>query len=146
MAPLDVGLVPRRLGLNRLARLEPRLPVIRYERERPGEMIRLNIKKLGQIKGIGHRFAPRGAGTHPVLLCYFKAMARRWPSPTLPASSTLHGLLFKTNELGKAEESNSDDSVPPVAIGYRLCRPRLGDRHREGALLTHSESGETPAR
>ncbi|MGN6487295.1 MAG: hypothetical protein ACTHLT_05685 [Devosia sp.] len=54
----------RRLGLNRLARLEPRAPVIRYERERPGEMIHLDIKKLGKINGIGHRFLPRRPGMH----------------------------------------------------------------------------------
>jgi transposase InsO family protein len=64
MARSSVGLVLRRLGLNRLARLEPRPPVIRYERERPGEMIHLDIKKLGKINGIGHRFAPRGPGMH----------------------------------------------------------------------------------
>jgi len=64
MARSSVGLVLRRLGLNRLARLEPKPPVIRYERQRPGEMIHLDIKKLGKINGIGHRFAPRGPGMH----------------------------------------------------------------------------------
>lgn len=59
-----VGLMLRRLGLNRLTQLEPKPPVIRYERERPGELIHLDIKKLGKIKGIGHRFAPRGPGMH----------------------------------------------------------------------------------
>src|SRR3984885_134810 len=44
-----------RLGLNRLSALEPAEPVRRYERERPGEMIHLDIKKLGRINGIGHR-------------------------------------------------------------------------------------------
>jgi tRNA U34 2-thiouridine synthase MnmA/TrmU len=29
--------------------------VIRYERERPGELIHLDTKKLGRIDGIGHR-------------------------------------------------------------------------------------------
>ena len=64
MARSSVGLVLRRLGLNRLALLEPRPAVIRYERERPGELIHLDIKKLGKINGIGHRFAPRGPGMH----------------------------------------------------------------------------------
>jgi len=64
MARSTVSLVLRRLGLNRLDRLEPKPPVIRYERERPGEMIHLDIKKLGKINGIGHRFAPRGPGMH----------------------------------------------------------------------------------
>lgn len=64
LARSTVGLVLRRLGLNRLARLEPRPPVIRYQRQRPGEMIHLDIKKLGKINGIGHRFLPRGPGLH----------------------------------------------------------------------------------
>ena len=64
LARSTVGLVLRRLGLNRLALLEPRAPVIRYERERPGEMLHLDIKKLGKINGIGHRFLPRGPGMH----------------------------------------------------------------------------------
>ena len=57
MARSTVGLVLRRLGLNRLALLEPKSPVIRYERERPGELIHIDIKTLGRIEGIGHRIS-----------------------------------------------------------------------------------------
>lgn len=45
----------RRLGLNRLASLEPPRPMVRYERERPGELVHLDIKKLGKIGRVGHR-------------------------------------------------------------------------------------------
>lgn len=45
----------RRLGLNRLSSLEPPRPVVRYERERPGELVHLDIKKLGKIGRVGHR-------------------------------------------------------------------------------------------
>ncbi|MGD8561701.1 MAG: IS481 family transposase, partial [Desulfarculaceae bacterium] len=50
-----VGLELRRLGLNKLSVLEPRPPVIRYEHKAPGDMIHLDIKKLGRIDGVGHR-------------------------------------------------------------------------------------------
>ena len=50
-----VGGVLRRCGLGRLAALEPRPPILRYEREHPGELIHIDIKKLGRIDGIGHR-------------------------------------------------------------------------------------------
>lgn len=50
-----VGVALRRLGLGRLAALDPPRQVIRYERERPGELIHLDTKKLGRIEGIGHR-------------------------------------------------------------------------------------------
>lgn len=58
----------RRIGLNRLARLEPPRPVQRYERARPGELVHLDIKKLGRIERVGHRIhgdrtqRARGAG------------------------------------------------------------------------------------
>jgi transposase InsO family protein len=57
-----VGAILRRLGLGRLAALEPRPPVVRYQRERPGELIHLDTKKLGKIAGIGHRITGRRSG------------------------------------------------------------------------------------
>jgi transposase InsO family protein len=57
LARSTVGLVLRRLGLNRLALLEPRPPVIRYQRDRPGEMLHLDIKSLGRFDRIGHRIS-----------------------------------------------------------------------------------------
>ena len=50
-----VSRVLRRLGLNRIAALEPAEPVRRYERERPGELIHIDIKKLGRFERMGHR-------------------------------------------------------------------------------------------
>jgi transposase InsO family protein len=50
-----VGVILRRLGLGRLAALDPPRQVIRYQRERPGELIHLDTKKLGRIERIGHR-------------------------------------------------------------------------------------------
>src|ERR1700675_2104919 len=55
VSPATVSRILRRLGLNRLSALEPAEPVRRYEREHPGEIIRLDIKKLGRFKQIGHR-------------------------------------------------------------------------------------------
>ena len=57
-----VGGVLRRLGLNRLAALDEKPAVVRYERERPGELIHLDTKKLGRIAGIGHRITGRRPG------------------------------------------------------------------------------------
>jgi hypothetical protein len=48
--------VLRRLGLGRLSCLEPRPQVIRYESKSPGELIHLDIKKLGRrFDAVGHR-------------------------------------------------------------------------------------------
>jgi len=55
ISPATVSRILRRLGLNRLSALEPAEPVRRYERDHPGEMIHIDIKKLGRFNKIGHR-------------------------------------------------------------------------------------------
>jgi transposase InsO family protein len=55
VSPATVSRVLRRLGLNRIRDLEPIEPVRRYERAVPGEMIHIDIKKLGRFEQIGHR-------------------------------------------------------------------------------------------
>ena len=55
MARSTVGLLLRRLGLGRLSALDPKPPVVRYERAAPGELIHIDIKTLGKIDGVGHR-------------------------------------------------------------------------------------------
>lgn len=57
-----VGLELRRLGLGRLRALDPRPEIIRYEREHPGELIHIDIKKLGRIDGVGHRITGNRTG------------------------------------------------------------------------------------
>ena len=44
-----------RSGLGRLSGLEPLEPPNRYERERPGELVHVDVKKLGRIGRPGHR-------------------------------------------------------------------------------------------
>jgi transposase InsO family protein len=55
VSPATVSRILKRLGLNKLSALEPAEPIRRYEREHPGELIHIDIKKLGRIDGIGHR-------------------------------------------------------------------------------------------
>jgi transposase InsO family protein len=55
VSPATVSRVLKRLGLNRLSALEPAEPPRRYQRERPGELIHIDIKKLGKFDRIGHR-------------------------------------------------------------------------------------------
>lgn len=43
------------LGLSSLRALEPREPVLRYERQAPGELLHMDTKKLGRIVRPGHR-------------------------------------------------------------------------------------------
>lgn len=65
-----VGAVLGRRGLGRLAALDPIAggdppegcrqrrqgpPALRYERERPGDLVHIDIETLGRIEGVGHR-------------------------------------------------------------------------------------------
>ena len=43
-----VSAVLTRIGLGKLSRLEPAEPANRYERKRPGELLHIDVKKLGQ--------------------------------------------------------------------------------------------------
>ncbi len=57
MALSTVSAVLRRIGLGKRSRLLPPEPANRYERKRPGELVHLDVKKLGRIsiRGAGHR-------------------------------------------------------------------------------------------
>src|SRR5262249_32464047 len=48
--------------LSRLSSLELQEPHPRYEREKPGEIIHLDIKKLGRFSSVGHRVTGRRTG------------------------------------------------------------------------------------
>jgi transposase InsO family protein len=68
-----------RIGLGKLSRLEPPAPANRYERKRPGELLHIDVKKLGRIghRSAGHRATgnrgpgrrSRGAGWEFVHIC-----------------------------------------------------------------------------
>ena len=72
-----VGRILTRHGLNRWRDLEPAEPARRYERDKPGEMIHIDIKKLGRFNRVGHRITgdrtghsnSRGIGWEFVHVC-----------------------------------------------------------------------------
>src|SRR5947209_591548 len=56
MALSTVSGILTRIGMGKLGRLGLE-PAQRYQRERPGELIHIDVKKLGRIhNGAGHRF------------------------------------------------------------------------------------------
>jgi transposase InsO family protein len=50
-----VSRVLARAGLSRLRDLDPAEPIVRYEHERPGDLLHLDTKKLGRIERASHR-------------------------------------------------------------------------------------------
>ena len=77
VSPATVSRILRRARLSRIRDLEPAEPVIRYERKKPGDMIHLDIKKLGRFERVGHRITgdrtaqsnSRGIGWEFVHVC-----------------------------------------------------------------------------
>jgi transposase InsO family protein len=63
MAQTTVSGILTRCGLGRLGRLGME-PARRYERSRPGELVHIDVKKLGRIDRAGHRVLGRGRGRH----------------------------------------------------------------------------------
>ena len=93
ISPAPVSRILRRLGLNRLAALEPAEPIRRYEREHPGELIHLDIKKLGRIGSVGHRImmlrASLSCRSCPISARKVLWLSLRPPSLTLPGSESV---------------------------------------------------------
>ncbi len=55
VSPATVSRILKRAGLSRLKDLDPREPVRRYERQHPGELIHIDVKKIGRFHQVGHR-------------------------------------------------------------------------------------------
>jgi transposase InsO family protein len=64
LATSTVCAVLARIGLNRLSKLEPPEPPNRYCRRHPGELVHIDVKKLGRFNRPGHRVMGRGPGNY----------------------------------------------------------------------------------
>jgi transposase InsO family protein len=101
-----VGVVLRRLGLGRLKALDPLPPARRYQRDRPGELIHIDTKKLGRIDGIGHRITGyhtgvrrnRGIGYDVLHVCIDDA-SRLAYTEILPDEKKENAILFLDHAL-----------------------------------------------
>lgn len=77
VSPATVSRVLRAARLSRMSDIEPKPPARRYERDNPGDMIHLDIKKLGRFDRVGHRITgdrrgqsnARGIGWEFVHVC-----------------------------------------------------------------------------
>lgn len=70
-----VGRILGQAGLGQIRKLEPQEPVVRYEMRVPGQLLHIDVKKLGRIRGVGHRITGdrrsrvRGSGWEFVHVC-----------------------------------------------------------------------------
>jgi hypothetical protein len=131
-----------RLGLNRLSALEPAEPVRRYERQKPGELIHVDIKKLSRIGSVGHRITDDKQAQSTA------ASVSAGSSST--SASTMHSASTSAKVM-KDEKKESAVAFLKAAVGRRLLRkPRRQDRAifvlRTGDRAAKSRArGESPA-
>ena len=64
VSPATISRILKQAGLSRIKDLDPVEPVRRYQREHPGELIHIDIKKLGRFTQIGHRIKGRAQRTY----------------------------------------------------------------------------------
>ena len=142
-----VGRVLRRRGLGRLAALEPKPQPIRYQRQRPGELVHIDIKKLGRIDGVGHRITGdrtarrRGAGWDFLHVCVDDA-SRLAFTRILPNERKESAVLFLDEAityqaLHPAHQWQGRALHPELPARVGLCPPfpELGRTHRRHARL-----------
>jgi transposase InsO family protein len=108
MAVSTVCAVLKRIGLGKRSRLEPVEPPNRYERRHPGELIHVDVKKLGRILKPGHRVTGTRRGqahTH-----------RHGKDVRLAGWEFVHIAIDDRSRLAYAEVL--EDERGPTAVGF----------------------------
>lgn len=155
----------RRHGLGRLDRLEPRPPVVRYERQRPGELVHLDTKMLGRIAGHGHRVTGdrrarnRGIGWNRVhvaiddhsRLAYAEELANESPETTAGFLArawrfyAAHGITVErilTDNGGCYRSRDVAAACDELGIGHRFTRPYRPQTNGKAERLIRTLLGE----
>lgn len=155
ISPATVSRILKRLGLNRISALEPAPPVRRYEREKPGELIHIDIKKLGRFARAGHRATGQrqgcrneGAGwefVHVAIddhsrLAFARIMANE---KKRSATAFLKAALAYYESLGiKVERVMTDNGACYKSFAFRRACKRLGLRHIRTRPYTPKTNGK----
>jgi transposase InsO family protein len=160
LSAATVSRILQRLGLNKISALEPAEPVRRYERDRPGEMIHLDIKKLGRINGVGHRITgdrsgqsnlrSRGKGSgwefvHVAIddasrIAFAKVMTSERKRS---ATAFLKAALAYYESLGiKVERVMTDNGSCYKSFAFRRLCKRLGLKHVRTRPYTPKTNGK----
>jgi len=145
-----------RLGMGRLKLLEPKPPIVRYERARAGELIHIDTKKLGRFKAVGHRIGgyregqprSRGAGfdfVHVAIddatrLAYVEILADE-----TGASATdfiERALAWYRAQKITVERIMSDNGSPYVSKSFAAALRRRGLRHIRTKPYTPKTNGK----
>ena len=147
-----VSLWLTRLGLGKRSRLTPPEPPNRYERRHPGELVHVDIKKLGRIsaRGAGHRVLGHRASQHRphvdgrkrgitghefvhVMIDDHSRLAYAEVLDDLTASCAVaflrRAVAWFAERGVRVRAVMSDNGAAYVAHEYRRCLQQLGLRH-----------------
>ena len=148
-----VSAVLKREGLGKRSRLDPPEPVNRYERSRPGELVHIDVKKLGRIEGgpgkritgLRKRRGPTrtdAAGVRRGLVGWecvhvavddFSRLAYVEVLPDEKAATAIgfldRAVAFFAGHGIKIERVMTDNGSAYVSHAHRLACQRLGIRH-----------------
>lgn len=142
MALSTVSAVLNRIGLGKLSRLEPPEPPNRYERDKPGELIHIDVKKLVRIeKGAGHRVTgkrtrqAKGAGWERVHVCVDDATRLAYVE-VLPNEKARTAIGFLSRAIAfyaahgiTVERVMTDNGGAYVSTAHAVACRALGIRH-----------------
>ena len=156
VSPATVSRVLKRLGLNRLSALEPAEPIRRYERQHPGELIHLDIKKLGRFERVGHRITgdrtgqsnSRGVGWEFVHVCIDDAsriaFAQVMPDEKKHSATTfLKAAVAYYNSLGVSiARVMTDNGTCYRSFDFRDACRDLGLKHLRTRPYTPKTNGK----
>jgi transposase InsO family protein len=130
----------KRVGLGKRSRLQPPEPPNRYERSRPGELVHVDVKKLGRFgvagkRVIGQRRSSRGYGWECCHVCVDDATRLAYVE-ALPdeRGETAVGFLGRAvawlAERGvTVERVMADNGSPYVSATHAAACRELGIRH-----------------
>ena len=140
LALSTVSLWCKRVGLGKRSRLQPPEPPNRYERSCPGELIHIDVKKLGRFgvagkRAIGNRAGSRGYGWECCHVCVDDATRLAYVE-VLPdergetSSAFLRRAVAWFAERGvEVERVMTDNGSPYVSTVHAATCRELGIRH-----------------
>jgi transposase InsO family protein len=144
MAHSTASAVLKRHGKGRLPRPDADQPENRYERARPGELVHIDVKKLGRVAGVGHRITgerrkggghARGAGWEFVHVCIDDCTRLAYAEALdSERADTVCGFLERAIDWFAGHGIHVERVMTDNGAGYRslahraVCR-RLGLKH-----------------
>jgi transposase InsO family protein/transposase-like protein len=131
MALSTVSAVLARIGLGKLSRLEAPEPPNRYERRHAGELVHIDVKKLGRISGAGHRVTGERSTFNATRRARRRGGAGGW--------EFVHVCVDDATRLAYVEVL--DDEKATTAVGFLRRAVAFYERHGVAVARVMTDNG-----